>query len=135
MPGQNELYRLKSSAKINMNENFYTCISLANPNKKIESDTTNNILCKELLGDNLVLADISPNPANESILAPIISPDAGKGFIYIYSKSGQLVREHTIELIKGIQLVPVNIEDLNNGLYTLSVSFKDKLVSKRFMKE
>jgi PKD repeat protein len=135
LPGQTEVYRLKSGTKINIKENTYMCISVANPNQKTESDSTNNVLCKELLGDNLVLADISPNPAKESILAPIISPEAGKGNIYIYSKSGQLISENAIELMKGIQLVPINIKELNNGLYTLSVSFKDKQVSKRFMKE
>ena len=63
---------------------------------------------------------IYPNPAHDEITLQLISSQEGKGVIYLYDQSGNLLEEKTAYWHEGVNTMDWNIGRYATGIYYLS---------------
>lgn len=75
----------------------------------------------------------SPNPAGETAMLHISGTMTGEASIEIDDLSGRPIFVHNIELIAGLQQMPVNLASLQDGIYIVKlISSHRQLASSKF---
>lgn len=62
-----------------------------------------------------------PNPANNQVNVAVSSLETANGTLSIYNLMGQCVYAEPVELMEGNNFMPVNISNLNAGIYMVNV--------------
>jgi hypothetical protein len=79
--------------------------------------------------------NLFPNPANESTTIHLNSEKAFNASVNIYNSIGSLVRSEVIEIKQGENNYPINISNLNNGLYFVELYGDNKKQNIKFIKQ
>jgi arylsulfate sulfotransferase len=72
-----------------------------------------------------------PNPVGNLLTVQLNNQIAGKAVIQIVDVTGKIVRSQ--EINGSVQIINIDVADLANGLYTLSINGADNLTSKHFV--
>lgn len=82
-----------------------------------------NIIIIERKESNIQNATIYPNPTNGNIVVEQISTNATTLSLIIYNVQGQMVYvQNNLEIEAGVSKIPLDIEDLNSGVYMLHLN-------------
>ena len=77
---------------------------------------------------------INPNPVVENLQVSITSDVNAKGFISVYNGAGMLVYKTQQQLVKGINLIPVqNLSKLSKGTYIVHAVVDGKSLMTKFI--
>ncbi len=115
--------------------NPYICISLTAPNGFVDENPIDNEGCKSLEESAFKILDMYPNPTAGKLTFPILSDEAGTMEIIVSDVSGRAV--HTVyraSIVRGMQFITIETTDLNAGLYTCEIRFKEYKEFKKFIK-
>ncbi len=81
------------------------------------------------------LNDLYPNPAKDKITSIIKSENETSGEIVIYNNLGKIQYSANIKLIKGENPISIDISDLSNGFYFISIKTNEKTLQSKFLKQ
>lgn len=77
--------------------------------------------------------DIYPNPTSDVLHADYTLNNAGKVSAWVSNATGQIVwKQSASAFTAGIQTMDVPVQNLNNGVYWLSLQTTDGLITRRF---
>ncbi|MCS6982497.1 MAG: T9SS type A sorting domain-containing protein [Flavobacteriales bacterium] len=76
---------------------------------------------------------IQPNPATDQILLNFFTPRSGLVNFKISNLAGAVVEQKLIAAHAGQNQIPVNLRHLPRGLYTYSLTYRDKTITRRLM--
>ncbi len=128
-------YQFKSSLELSGNPHSIVCVEIKNVNGKADDVSSNNHKCTNIT-DNFILLDPFPNPTTDEIYFLFISPDNSPVKAEIYDVRGRLVDNvFNSSASKGLNKIDYNTFKLDNGIYALKLSYKDKVVTKKWMKK
>ena len=71
--------------------------------------------------ERLKITKLFPNPATDLIHIEIQSLETEKIQMEVYNMDGQLIMEESIDVIDGIQMIPIEIGTLNSGVYQILI--------------
>ena len=74
------------------------------------------------------LAEISPNPVGFEAKLSFYMPKYGSIELQITDINGRLIRSESIEMFSGKQSITLNTNDLQSGIYILSLIDSDRRV-------
>lgn len=80
-----------------------------------------NILKLSYKKKNINELDISPNPATSNVIVTINSFEKHSSIIEIVNLIGQPLVKKNIQIIKGINTIPINVSNLPKGIFFLKV--------------
>ena len=96
---------------------------------------SNNKKCTAIKKE-FTLLDPFPNPAIDEIYFLFVALDASHVKAQIFDVLGQLVdTPFDKDALKGFNQITYNTDKLGKGIYVLKLSYKDKNITKLFMKE
>ena len=77
--------------------------------------------------------NIFPNPAVSDLNMELNLSREGRLMYNIYDMSGKLMKQNTMTLSNGNQLINIDVNDLNEGNYILQLSFEnEKPITQKF---
>ena len=103
----------------------YICIEGSVSNSGyLDVDVSNNIICKNIEGNGLVVLPIYPNPTEDDITVSILLTESSPLHIELVDQSGRLIiiQDYTENLNPGIHKVVLPFSNLQKGIYHLRVS-------------
>jgi PKD repeat protein len=121
-------YQIPENADVN-----FVCVKASLPDL-IEDSLRNNILCTAM-HDEFMLLDSYPDPVIDKVNLVFILPFADLVKINIFNDLGGNVKE--IEFAgtqKGYNSVQADLSSLNSGVYMVTITFRDKILRKKFVK-
>ncbi len=103
----------------------YTCITLSNPNGagENETDLTNNEVCIGLDKEKATFIPPYPNPASELVNLGFVMPRDGVVEVEMVSSEGRVVYSRAISLLKGYDVVEVDLRNFSEGMYYLRYEY------------
>jgi PKD repeat protein len=112
----------------------YVCVAAELPGLTDEN-ISDNRKC-EALTEDFMLLNPFPNPASDKISLPALLPYNGEATISIVNELGSSVYNGIAEnLTAGYQIFSFDVLELSKGIYTINVYYRDKMLSKKFMKK
>lgn len=79
---------------------------------------------------------VFPNPVVDQLTISLALPTTGSVVFDLYDVNGSLIQSLRVNtLSKGIHTSSMPVEELASGIYLLKVQTKDRIVTKKFMKE
>ncbi len=109
----------------------YYRLNAVDKDGKAEFSNTINVRRSDVLGQ----MTLSPNPANNVITVQTTSEIETNGTINIIGMAGKLMEKRTVNLIKGLNTINVDLENLPAGLYMFSLQTEDGLQVEKFIKQ
>ncbi|MBI3500627.1 MAG: PKD domain-containing protein [Bacteroidetes bacterium] len=129
------VYEFNSSFELGDNQKHsIVCVEVKNVNGKQDDVSSNNKKCAAITNE-FTLLDPFPNPTSDEIYFLFVSPDASSVKAEIYDARGRLV-ENLFDgnAARGLNQIIYNTFKLDNGIYVLKLSGKEKVLMKKFMK-
>jgi hypothetical protein len=77
--------------------------------------------------------ELYPNPASQFVLLRFNSIVQGAATIQIVNNTGQLVKQHSANLIKGYNQVQIPVSDIGPGMYILRINKGELSMIKKFV--
>ena len=74
--------------------------------------------------------ELAPNPANDVCNATFEAPETGKYTLTILDLSGRILRTQEIDATSGINILPINIQNIGSGMFTISIARGDFRITK-----
>jgi len=93
--------------------------------------TEGNIGIDEKFNINEVV--IFPNPSNGNFVLDMVSDFEGKYDLSVIDISGKLIYSSKIDIALGNNSIPVSIESINSGAYSIMISNGSEMVMKRLL--
>ncbi len=113
----------------------YVCIEAIIPNNEIDAYLENNSQCSSQV-DELNIINPYPNPATGIIVLKYILPYESEIAIKLYDGIGKYIETLFSGIAnEGLNILEYNTGKLAKGKYYYTVTFKDKIVSKDFVKQ
>ena len=103
----------------------YICVESGVSNSGyLDVDLSNNIICKNIEGNGLVVLPIYPNPTEDDITFSILLTESSPLRVELVDQSGRLIiiHDYTENLNSGIHKVVLPFSNLQKGIYHLRVS-------------
>ena len=75
-----------------------------------------------------------PNPATGFINFGFTSSKEGLANVQIVNSDGKLLKQSTVRITKGYNLVKIPVNDMRPGMYLLRMNKGEMIITKRFMK-
>lgn len=105
--------------------------------KMVDKDGTFSYSNVAIIKRNIQLGKtiaVNPNPVIENMQVSITSDVNAKGFISVYNSSGALIYKTEQQLVKGINLIPVqNLSKLSKGTYMIHAVVDGKNLITKFI--
>ncbi len=79
--------------------------------------------------------NLSPNPANALLNLQINAEESGSFQMAIRSLDGRLLQQQMVNVANGEQMIPVDINALNAGLYLLQLTDGKRVSTRKFLKQ
>jgi PKD repeat protein len=133
--GKHFSYQFNSSLELTGNQHSIVCVDVKKVNGKADDVSSNNHLCTNIAND-FILLDPFPNPTTDEIYFLFVSPDESTVKAEVYDELGNRVEvlfDGTCS--KGLNEIPYNTVKLRNGVYMMKLTYKDKSVTKVWMKK
>ena len=112
----------------------YICVAAELPGLTDEN-IEDNRKC-EALSEEFLLLNAYPNPASDKVMIPALLPYSGDVTLSVVNELGCPVYNSTEEnLDEGYQIFSFDVSELSKGIYTINVTYRDKILSKKFMKK
>lgn len=92
--------------------------------KMVNNDGTfaySNILKLSSKQKNINEIDISPNPAKSNLIVTIHSFETHSSFIEIINLIGQPLFKKSVQIIKGVNTIPIDVSNLPKGIFFLKL--------------
>jgi hypothetical protein len=74
------------------------------------------------------------NPFKDIITADVIMPKEGMLGLSLYNDKGQLLKSLQVPVIKGINNISLENINIPNGVYYLSLNFKNETIKRKLVK-
>lgn len=103
----------------------YICIEGGvNNSEYVDVDVSNNIICKNIEGNGLVVLPIYPNPTEDDITVSILLTESSPLRVELVDQSGRLIvnQDFMENLNSGIHKIVFPFSNLQKGIYHLRVS-------------
>lgn len=128
-------YPFNSSLELVNDRHSIVCVEVKKVNGKDDDVIPNNKKCIAIT-DEFTLLDPFPNPTIDEIYFLFVLPDASHVKAQIWDVRGRLVEKlFDGDAVKGFNQITYNTFKLDNGIYVLKLSYKNKNITKIFMKE
>jgi hypothetical protein len=128
-------YSFVSSFELVNNKHSMVCVEVKKVNGKSDAVSSNNIKCAAIT-DEFTLLNPFPNPAISEIYFLFVAPDASSVKAEVIDGRGRVVATPFDAMAsKGLNKVTYNTLKLEKGMYWVKLSYKDKVVTKGFVKE
>ena len=103
----------------------FVCVEAQNANIStyLDLNQENNVNCKNIEGEGLVLLSMFPNPSDQDITISTLLSAAASLEIEFFDQRGRIVfKEITPELLKGIHNFNIPFSKFEKGVYTVRIS-------------
>jgi len=112
----------------------YICVTASLLPEFQEADLSDNRSCV-VLSNDFVLSEPYPDPVVNHVVFTYLLPFNGKVKIELFNEIGDKIRElFNGEGQEGFNRQSFDISDINAGLYTCKITFRDKSLRKKFVK-
>ncbi len=112
----------------------YYCIQAINPNGMEDDVPENNERCFNLTEDFISL-DPYPNPFVNQVTLRFLLPQSEMMKIELIDQAGRLVKDiYEGKANKNLFEVNTNLSDVQNGMYTVKIIYRDRVISKKIVK-
>ncbi|GJM35519.1 MAG: hypothetical protein DHS20C18_45200 [Saprospiraceae bacterium] len=78
---------------------------------------------------------VAPNPVQEQLTLSINNPASGNFQLAIRSLDGRLLQKRQMDIPAGQQNIPLDVSDLNSGLYLLQLTDGQNVSTRKFVKQ
>jgi PKD repeat protein len=113
----------------------FVCVTALKPNGVDDINANNNEACEAVDVSTFDALDPYPNPANDFLTLPLIIPSKNNLQIVLYDARGEILRIVFSGIIpEGLQMLTVNTNELNAGLYVFKIEYNNQLLMKKFIK-
>ena len=85
------------------------------------------------LPEDLVIADLSPNPTNDFSELAIYSPTPKSGSYVIVNSIGQLMHSGELNLMDGVNKIQLDGSNWDSGIYVVRISIENELFTKKLV--
>ncbi len=85
--------------------------------------------------DEIDRMTLTPNPARNNLLLQASTSSTTLGTYSIVDMSGKLMKQRSIQLINGLNSIDIEVEDLEVGLYLITLQTDDGLQVEKFVKQ
>ena len=99
-----------------------------------ETDTLDNIECI-LLGESILVENISPNPTTNVFSIPIVLTEAGDITFTVVSASGYIISQETSTAQAGRNLFTFDAASLQSGVYLLEILYDGERTLRTWVKQ
>jgi hypothetical protein len=120
-----------STACISSDQTPSVCAEAAERGTIVDSDVASGTQ-DEYDNESLVL---QPNPAGDFVQILLQSEKAEDAVMHVFDLRGTLVHSSNLNLHEGLNQHGVNLQKFSSGMYVVHISTKDKLFTKKFVKE
>jgi PKD repeat protein len=113
----------------------YYCIKALNPNGQADSHPEDNELCFNLT-DQFLFVNPYPNPFQNELRLKFMLPKSENMQIQLYDNTGKMVQ--TVfdgKAPKNLFEISADVTLLQKGVYTVKVSYRDKVIAKHVVKQ
>ena len=119
---------IPSNADVN-----FVCVEASLPDLT-EDSIANNIFCVAMK-DEFLMPEMYPNPVKDVINIAFILPFEDQVTIDVVNSMGSFIREiYNGNGKEGYNRLTTDVSTLNNGVYTVRIYFRDKILRKKFVK-
>ena len=129
LQGESEIYIFNAQPSAFISDQDATerfvCVEAQNANIStyLDLNQENNINCKNIEGEGLVLLSMFPNPSDQDITISTLLSAAASLEIEFFDQRGRIVhKEITPELLKGIHSFNIPFSKFEKGVYTVRIS-------------
>ncbi len=84
---------------------------------------------------NVTSLDVYPNPVSSVLQMNINSTTAETATVFIQDVFGRSILARSIGLRKGVQVIPLSLDNIPGGTYFISLQLKDQKLSKKIVKQ
>jgi len=113
----------------------FVCVTALKPNGVDDINANNNEACEAVDVSTFDALDPYPNPANDFLTLPLIIPSKNNLQIVLYDARGEISRTVFSGIIpEGLQMLTVNTNELNAGLFVFKIEYNNQLLMKKFIK-
>jgi PKD repeat protein len=132
--GEGLHYDFTASSELPTNGDLnFVCVKATLPDLT-EDSMNNNIFCVALK-DEFLVPDIYPNPVKDMTNITYILPFEDLVIIDIVNSMGSYIKEiYSGGGKQGYNHLITDVSTLNSGVYTIRISFRDKVLRKKFVK-
>jgi PKD repeat protein len=134
-PGETMTYQFNAQYELSEEQvTEYICIDAQIVNKNPDDNPANNEQCITF-GDQFMVFDPYPSPANDHIHIDFILPFSDNIEIELYGAKGDKIRTIFSGIAeKGLNRLTVDISSLNLGFYSYRIRFRDDMKILKFVK-
>ena len=136
LPG--EFKTIKLNSKIMKGDGFnlsdVLCIELTNIEEGLDSDLSNNSVCKAITANDFKLIKVFPNPVIDELSISFICPEIEEVFIELTDLSGNIISDYHIKSKTGYNKSEISTALLAGGAYILKVNYNGFVQSLLFVK-
>ncbi len=133
-----EFKTIKLNSKIMKGDGFnlsdVLCIELTNIEEGLDSDLSNNSVCKAITADDFKLIKAFPNPVLDELSISFICPEIEEVFIELTDLSGNIISNYQIKSKIGYNKSEISTALLAGGAYILKVNYNGFVQSLLFVK-
>jgi hypothetical protein len=110
------------------------CIELTNIEEGLDSDLSNNSVCKAITANDFKLIKVFPNPVIDELSISFICPEIEEVFIELTDLSGNIISNYQIKSKTGYNKSEISTALLAGGAYILKVNYNGFVQSLLFVK-
>ena len=129
---------MKPLAKILFSMLFVALFSTANAQSDLFADNAvsapTNIAALYKSNDKITISEFMPNQANNSSLVSVKCTDPLNVQVKVFNMDGNLAKQQSYTLEKGVNELNVNMNDLSAGMYMVQFYSKEGSAVRRFVK-